>query len=158
MMWNIKNTFQTKRKWKCGLSVSVLIHDLVSSQPETECNVVQSQKTPSTGGFSDQPWLKMWNSVSEASLRGNQMELTSIAVTLWMQQEVSEAHGGCCDVCCCCSTQLELWDTVSEPLTLHQLCIYLDNTVNIHPALAEWMHLSLSMAVTVRLRTCSSQR
>lgn len=63
MMWNIKNTFQTKRKWKCGLwSVTVLIHDLVSSHPETECNVMQSQKTwlaqgasntPSTGGFSD---------------------------------------------------------------------------------------------------------
>lgn len=147
MMWNIKNTFQTK--WKCELSVSVLIHDLVSSQPETDRNVVQSQKTPSTGGFSDQPWLKMWNSVSEASLRGNQMELTMC---------VSKAHGGCCDVCCCCSTQLELWDTVSEPLTLHQLCIYLDNTVNIHPALAEWKHLSLSKAATVRLRTCSSQR
>lgn len=68
-----------------------------------------------------------------------------------MQQEVSKAHRGCCDVCRCCSRQLQLWDTVWEPLTLHQLCIYLDNTVNIHPALAEWMHLSLSKVLQSKM-------
>lgn len=165
MMWNTNHIFQTKHVISCVFLIGKVNCELtVHGKPPkltSDCAYILFPSTLSTA--TTKTWSlgasKTW-STNNSWIGPHWTRRTPKFILKFMRRSwaVSQsfcgatgsekAHRGSCEVCFC--WQLEVWDAVSAPLTLHQLHIYVNSTVNKHP---RWLSGCIYL-----LPTCSSER